>query len=65
MCDEKGCVVTSHSTNLVPFILIDDRLKDKVTLENGALCDIAPTMLYVMGLPVPAEMTGKILAKSK
>lgn len=65
MLDEQGNVVTSHSTNLVPFVLIDDRLKDKVRLSDGALCDIAPTMLYVMGLPVPAEMTGKILAENK
>lgn len=65
MCDKDGSVITSHSTNLVPFALIDNGLKDKVVLEDGALCDIAPTMLSVMGLPVPAEMTGKVLVKSK
>ena len=65
MFDEDGNVVTSHSTNPVPFVLIDDLLKNKVTLQKGALCDVAPTMLDVMGLPIPAEMTGKSLVKSK
>ena len=65
MFDGDGNVVTSHSTNPVPFVLIDDLLKNKVTLQKGALCDVAPTMLDVMGLPIPAEMTGKSLVKSK
>ena len=65
MFDKQGNVITSHSTNPVPLVLIDNDLKDKVALENGALCDIAPTMLYSMGMPIPQEMTGKVLIKQK
>ena len=65
MFDKDGNVITSHSTNLVPLVLIDNELKDKVVLEDGALCDIAPTMLYTMGMQIPAEMSGKILVKQK
>ena len=65
MFDKQGNVITSHSTNPVPLVLIDNDIKDKVVLENGALCDIAPTMLYAMGMPIPQEMTGKVLIKQK
>lgn len=65
MLDEDGGVITSHSTNPVPFVLIDDRLKNKVRLQSGSLCDVAPTMLDVMGLPKPDEMTGKSLILNK
>ena len=65
MFDKEGNVITSHSTNLVPLVLIDNDLKDSVELEDGAVCDIAPTMLYTMGMPVPQEMTGKVLVKQK
>ena len=65
MFDKDGNVITSHSTNVVPLVLVDNDLKDKVVLENGALCDIAPTMLYTMGMPIPQEMTGKVLIKQK
>ena len=65
MFDKDGNVITSHSTNLVPLVLIDNELKDSVELEDGALCDIAPTMLYTMGMPIPAEMSGKVLIKQK
>ena len=56
MIDESGNVVTAHSTNPVPLVHIANSpasLKD-----GGKLCDIAPTMLTLMGLAVPAEMTG-------
>ena len=65
MLDENGKPFTAHTTNKVPFIVVDGQLRDKVTLQEGALCDIAPTMLYTMGLPVPPEMTGKVLIKKK
>lgn len=63
MIDEKGNVFTAHTNNEVPFILVDQKLAGKVSLESGALCDIAPTMLYSMGVEVPFEMTGKNLIK--
>ncbi len=51
---------TAHTTNPVPFILING--PNGVTLrENGKLCDIAPTLLELLGLEQPAEMTGKSL----
>ncbi|MCH5152150.1 MAG: 2,3-bisphosphoglycerate-independent phosphoglycerate mutase [Clostridiales bacterium] len=65
MLDENGKPFTAHTTNKVPFIAVDAQLRGKVTLMEGALCDIAPTMLYSMGLPIPPEMTGKVLIKEK
>lgn len=60
MLDADGSPFTAHTTNKVPFIMVDAQLSNK-TMHEGALCDIAPTMLHTMGLPVPAEMTGKTL----
>ena len=57
MWDENGEVVTSHTTNLVPFIVT----KKDITLNDGSLCDIAPTMLDLLNLDIPSEMTGKSL----
>ncbi len=54
---------TAHTTNLVPFIVVDDNRKNAELLSGGKLCDIAPTMLYLMGLTIPKEMTGKNLIK--
>lgn len=54
MLDEKGNVVTSHTTNLVPFIVT----KEDLQLEDGKLGDIAPTILDLMNLEVPFEMQG-------
>ena len=52
---------TEHSTNLVPLILINKKL-EKINLRSGGvLCDIAPTMLFLMNLPQPPEMTGQPL----
>ncbi|MBO4819576.1 MAG: 2,3-bisphosphoglycerate-independent phosphoglycerate mutase [Firmicutes bacterium] len=62
MLDEEGNVVTSHSTNPVPLIYVDKDIKGKeVSLHEGALCDLAPTLLQLMELPVPNEMEGKSL----
>ncbi|HLD58828.1 MAG TPA: 2,3-bisphosphoglycerate-independent phosphoglycerate mutase [archaeon] len=54
----------SHGTNPVPFILIsnDAKLK-KAKMQKGGLSDVAPTILEVMGLPKPKEMTGHSLIK--
>ncbi|MDO5445264.1 MAG: 2,3-bisphosphoglycerate-independent phosphoglycerate mutase [Eubacteriales bacterium] len=59
MFDETGKVNTAHTTNPVPFVVCEDG----ITLENGRLADIAPTILKVMGLAQPAEMTGTCLIK--
>ena len=57
MTDEEGKPFTAHTTNLVPFILIGVDVK----LREGRLADIAPTMLDLMGLSKPLEMTGETL----
>lgn len=59
--EETGGPFTAHTTNEVPFLVIND---GKVELrEGGALCDVAPTILKIMGIPQPAEMTGESLIK--
>ena len=53
---------TAHTTNPVPFIIVS---KDHYELNNnGALCDIAPSILDIMGIEKPAEMTGKSMIKA-
>ena len=54
---EKAQPHTAHTNNLVPLIYVGREAS--VTLEQAALCDLAPTMLHLMGLPQPAEMTGQ------
>ncbi|MDI3526500.1 MAG: 2,3-bisphosphoglycerate-independent phosphoglycerate mutase [Tenuifilum sp.] len=55
-----GSPNTAHSLNPVPIILVSDRYKQ---VEKGILADVAPTILDMMGLPIPQEMTGKVLCK--
>jgi len=60
--DEKNAPHTAHTTNLVPVILVDGPGSDApAPLQDGALCDIAPTMLALLGLEKSKEMTGKDL----
>ena len=57
MKNPDGTPFTAHTTNVVPFVAIG--CGDVKLREGGCLADIAPTMLPYIGLPVPAEMTGK------
>lgn len=57
MLDENGNIITSHSTSLVPFIVNDNKL----VLKNGKLGDIAPTILKLLNIDIPNDMTGDIL----
>lgn len=56
-----GSENTAHSLNPVPCFFISN--KKDIQLENGILADVAPTLLNVMGLEIPKEMTGKVLIK--
>ena len=61
MIAEDGSPFTAHTTNPVPVVLVCDALKDVKLRDGGVLADLAPTLLEMMGLPVPQEMTGKSL----
>ncbi|MBQ8192731.1 MAG: 2,3-bisphosphoglycerate-independent phosphoglycerate mutase [Bacilli bacterium] len=61
MKNRDGSINTSHTTNKVPFIVTNKRLK----LKDGKLSDIAPTILYLMGQEIPKEMTGNVLIKNR
>lgn len=54
---------TAHTTNPVPFIVISEKYKNIELKDSGKLADIAPTMLKLMGIEIPAEMNGDILIK--
>ncbi|MFB9845223.1 2,3-bisphosphoglycerate-independent phosphoglycerate mutase [Mucilaginibacter ginsenosidivorans] len=58
MINDDGSPNTAHTTNLVPCIVIDDDVKE---VKDGKLGDIAPTILKIIGVPIPAEMTGNVL----
>ena len=57
-----GTPNTAHSLNPVPIVVVSDRVK---SVHNGILADVAPTVLKLMGLEQPAEMTGKVLVEMK
>lgn len=58
--NEDGSPNTAHSLNPVPFVLVTDKYKK---VNKGILADVAPTILAIMGLPIPKEMTGKVLCE--
>lgn len=62
MINEDGTPNTAHTLNLVPFFIIDKEWKGNI--KPGKLGDIAPTILTMMQLPIPKEMTGNILINS-
>lgn len=61
MINEDGSPNTAHTTNLVPMIMVDG--KDTLHVNDGVLGDLAPTILTLMGIDIPSEMTGEILLK--
>ena len=63
MSNESGGVHTAHTTDDVPFIVVN--APDVARVVAGRLCDVAPTILGVLGLPQPGAMTGVSLAKSE
>ena len=60
MQDEHGNPHTQHSLNPVPLIVASEKL-GKVTADDGNLSDLAPTILQMLGIEIPNEMTGKVL----
>ncbi|MCI9225807.1 MAG: 2,3-bisphosphoglycerate-independent phosphoglycerate mutase [Acutalibacter sp.] len=60
MVDDDGTPFTAHTTNPVPFCVINHPCELR---EGGRLADIAPTMLKILGLPQPSEMTGESIIK--
>ncbi len=63
MTFDDGAPCTSHTTNPVKFILIGEKYKNAALRDGGALCDVAPTLLEVMGLNQPQEMDGVSLIR--
>jgi 2,3-bisphosphoglycerate-independent phosphoglycerate mutase len=59
MINEDGTPNTAHTTNLVPCILVDRDFKPK--MKDGKLGDLAPTILTLMGISIPPQMTGNVL----
>ncbi len=59
--NEDGSPNTAHSLNPVPFIYVADGNKNAKIKEGGVLADVAPSILHIMGIPQPAEMTGQNL----
>jgi len=60
MLDDKGNVMTAHSTLPVPLILVKNNV-DGIKLKDGRLADLIPTMLQIMNIDKPIEMTGESL----
>ena len=60
--NEDGTPNTAHSLNPVPIVVVSDRVK---SVKNGILADVAPTVLKLMGLEQPKEMTGEALVELK
>jgi 2,3-bisphosphoglycerate-independent phosphoglycerate mutase len=58
MIDDNGIPLTAHTTNLVPLIYVSNDKKSAEIKTGGRLCDVAPTMLNLLGVKVPEEMTG-------
>lgn len=59
MMFESGSPCTSHTTNLVPLVVAGDKYIGRTLKSGKALCDVAPTLLDIMGVQKPAEMTGE------
>jgi 2,3-bisphosphoglycerate-independent phosphoglycerate mutase len=63
---ENGTPDVAHTANLVPFMLLDPNDPDEtIRLRDGSLCDVAPTVLDIMGVEKPAQMTGSKLTSAR
>jgi 2,3-bisphosphoglycerate-independent phosphoglycerate mutase len=59
--EESQAPLTAHTSNKVPFVLVDDFYKGRDLRSGGSLSDIAPTILDILGIEMPKEMSGKSL----
>ncbi len=64
MINADGSPHTAHTTNLVHLLYVADDAEN-FDIEDGILADIAPTLLRMLGVEQPAEMTGKSLIREK
>lgn len=64
LCPNSGEPYTAHTIGKVPFILVNDNYVGVNLRENASLQDIAPTILYLLDIDIPEEMTGKPLLKT-
>jgi len=62
--DVAHCPHTAHTTNPVPCILVSERFKHAKLLDGGRLADLAPTLMFMLGLPVTKEMDGRNLIQA-
>ncbi len=60
MIDKDGNILSEHSLNLVPFIIVDREYK-KLSRDHGIMADVAPTILRILDIEKPEEMTGESL----
>ncbi|MHC4158945.1 MAG: 2,3-bisphosphoglycerate-independent phosphoglycerate mutase, partial [Planctomycetota bacterium] len=65
MADTDGEPHTAHTIGDVPLIVFDQRYKNRKLREDGRLADVGPTLLEMMELPQPEEMTGCSLLESQ
>ena len=63
MLDDSNNVITTHTNNPVPLIIVGDDYKNRELIKDGKLSDIAPTILEMLNIEKPIEMTGKSLFK--
>ena len=62
---EDGSPHTAHTTAIVPLIVFGEDYKHKELRKDGTLADIAPTLLDMMHIDIPKDMTGKVLFEDK
>ncbi len=63
MFDETGLVLTKHTTNPVPFILVSEKNKNVKLRQDGSLANVAPTILELMGIEKPSDMVDSMIKK--
>jgi 2,3-bisphosphoglycerate-independent phosphoglycerate mutase len=56
-----GAPHTAHTTNRVPLLYVNDADRTATLFSGGRICDVAPTMLELLGIPLPPAMTGHSL----